>query len=117
MLMKLSVAFMIKGEMPRENTLPSTFPSSRMQLFLIFREDLLPIRNDTTQAALSPWEITVATAAPFTPMPSPKMNTGSRMMFATAPISTESMAVLGWLWQMIKAFSPRAISTNSVPAR
>ena len=40
------------------------------------------------------WAITFATAAPFTPQPSTKMNTGSRMMLVPVPISTEVIAMV-----------------------
>ncbi len=67
MLIKLSVAFMIKGEMPNENTLPSILPSRCIQFLRIFREVFFPSKKDMTQAALSPCDITVAIAAPLTP--------------------------------------------------
>ena len=46
-----------------------------------------------TKAQLAIWEITVATAAPETPMWRPKMKIGSRMMFSAAPRTTEYMPV------------------------
>ena len=108
---------MIKGDIPREKMLTSMPLSRRRNFLLIFREDFSLSRKPVTHAALSACEITVATAAPFTPIPRPKIKMGSRMIFATAPISTDSIAVPGLLWQMMKAFSPSASSTNKVPTR
>ncbi len=53
--------------MPNENTLPRIRPSRRIQLLRTFRDVFFPSKKDITQAALSPCEITVAMAAPFTP--------------------------------------------------
>ena len=44
------------------------------------------------------WEITVARAAPRTPMWNPKIKTGSRIMLEIAPISTESIPVFANPW-------------------
>ena len=68
MLMRLSVARIIKGETPSAMILPITGQSGFKASFLIVREDLLLTRKPTVQSALSSWEITVALAAPFTPM-------------------------------------------------
>ena len=44
------------------------------------------------------WEITVARAAPRTPMWNPKIKTGSRIMLEIAPINTESIPVFANPW-------------------
>ena len=74
-----------------------------------------PHRNDSTHAHESPCESTVASAAPRTPMSSAKMNTGSRMMFAAAPMSTVYMPTLAKPCAVMKAFMPSVSSTKSVP--
>ena len=67
--------------------------------------------------ALQACEITVAKAAPFTPMSSQKIKIGSRMIFRKAPISTEPMAIAGRPWALMKEFSPVEISTKIVPSK
>ena len=59
----------------------------------------------------------VARAAPRTPKPSTKMNTGSSTMLVTAPISTLSMAVVAKPWALMKVFRPSASCTKMVPIR
>ena len=76
-----------------------------------------PRRNHSTKAQEAIWEITVAMAAPLTPMPSTKINTGSRAMLAAAPMITENIPVLANPWQMINWHIPVEISANTVPAR
>ena len=53
-----------------------------------------PVRNRMAQTALIAWDKMVARAAPRTPMPKPKIKTGSRMMLVTAPITTVSILIL-----------------------
>ena len=50
-----------------------------------------PVRNVITHTADTACEITVASAAPRTPRPSTKMNSGSRAVFKSAPMSTVFM--------------------------
>ena len=52
------------------------------------------------------WLITVATAAPLTPMSKTKIKTGSRIIFATAPITIESIAVPAKPCAFIKGLRP-----------
>ena len=47
-----------------------------------------PVRNFSTHTAEQPWAITVASAAPLTPMSSRKMKIGSSTMLTTAPRPT-----------------------------
>lgn len=47
-----------------------------------------PVRNFSTHTAEQPWAITVASAAPRTPMSRAKMKTGSSTMLTTAPRPT-----------------------------
>ena len=62
-----------------------------------------------------PWEIMVAQAAPATPISNTKIKIGSSTMLHTAPISTENMPIRANPWALIKALSPSASSTNTVP--
>ena len=116
-LIRLSVARMIKGEIPREQICPIIRKSDLILQKDRRREDFFPIRKFTFQAALTAWESTVAIAAPFTPQPKTKINNGSRAILTTAPITIEIMAIRERPWDMIKGFSPNASSTNSVPRR
>ena len=92
---------MIKGATPRAAIFWITGQFSPIFFRRIFRPDWLEQRNPTTQQALTPWEMTVAAAAPCTPMRKPKMNSGSRMMFSTAPMSTEHIAARACPWAVI----------------
>ena len=74
-------------------------------------------RNLSTHAADKNWEMIVARAAPRTSMRKPKMNTGSRMMLATAPRSTVCIPIRPKPWELIKAFIPSPIITNTLPSR
>lgn len=71
-LIRLSVARMIKGEIPREQICPIIRKSGLILQKDRRREDFFPIRKFTFQAALTAWESTVAIAAPFTPQPKTK---------------------------------------------
>ena len=75
-----------------------------------------PSRKTTTQTHDSPCEITVASAAPRTPMPSAKMKIGSRTMLAAAPMSTVSIPVTAKPCAVMKALSPSVSWTKTVPA-
>ena len=61
------------------------------------------------------WLMMVARAAPFTPIPKPKIKIGSRMIFNTAPSTTTHILTVVLPWAVIKAFIPSVIWTNSVP--
>ena len=85
-----------------------------------------PVRNRSTQSAEMPCEITVASAAPFTPMSSAKIKMGSKRMFRIAPIKTVSIPVLPNLYSMKKdvpmidsallyAWAPLAIEQSGAP--
>ena len=43
------------------------------------------------------------------------MNTGSRMMFSTAPMITVIMPMRGKPWALMNGFMPRLMSTGMVP--
>ena len=69
----------------------TVFFSSRKPRKLIFASGLRSIFSSSAVAAPSHWPITVAMAAPRTPMFSVKINTGSRMMLVPAPTIREIM--------------------------
>ena len=54
------------------------------------------------------WEITVARAAPRTPMWNPKIKTGSRIMLEIAPINTESIPVFANPWAVMKCIHAKS---------
>ena len=82
-----------------------------------FKMVFLPVRNLSTQKADRNWEMIVASAAPLTPMPNTKINSGSRTIFATAPRSTVYMPMRPNPWEFIKLFMPSPIITNTLPSR
>ena len=102
MLMRLSVDCMMKGDTPRASTGASTLQLGRR--YCRWRRSLVrfPSRNHTTHTADTPWAVMVARAAPFTPMPKPKMNTGSSTMLITAPMSTVAMPMVEKPWAVMK---------------
>ena len=117
MFTRLSVDCMIKGETPMASTGSSTagcIPRCRAWRRSRVR---LPSRKVSTHTAETPWAMTVARAAPFTPMPKPKMNTGSSTMFTPAPTSTVAMEKVEKPWVVMKVLSPREICTKMVPHR
>ena len=89
--MTLSVAMMMKGEMPSRKILAMIGKFGlprRRRMFVLFRS-----RKMTTKAQESTCESTVARAAPATSMRRTKMNSGSSAMFAAAPTSVVAMPV------------------------
>ena len=61
--------------------------------------------------------MTVAMAAPFTPISSPKMNIGSRMMFSPALMNMENMAIRGFPSALMTLFSAKPTVAIGVPRR
>ena len=57
----------------------------------------------------------VARAAPFTPMPSPKIKSGSRIILQTAPMVTVSILIFENPWAVMNMFMPSVIWTKIVP--
>ena len=93
------------------------FPCRGRQRQRSFRMDRRPVKNWSTHTADTPWAITVARAAPFTPMSSRKIKMGSSTMLMTAPMTTVNIPVFPNPWALIKGFIPRPIMTNRVPHR
>ena len=89
----LSVDCMMKGDSPSARHGSSTLKSIFRCLFLILSTVMFPVRNLRTHNADTAWDIMVASAAPFTPMSSPKMKIGSSTIFSTAPTSTVIMLI------------------------
>ena len=108
---------MMKGEMPSASTERMIPLWGFMYLRSRGSEARGELRKRSTQMALQACDRMVASAAPFTPMPKVKMNSGSSRMFSMAPMSTEYMAMAGRPWVLMKGFSPTDNSTNRVPAR
>ena len=68
-----------------------------------------------TQTQEIPCEITVARAAPFTPMCMAKIKIGSSTILQIAPISTVFIPTLANPCAVIKAFMPSVSWTKTVP--
>ena len=81
------------------------------------RSVLFPVRKRSTHTHESPCDRIVASAAPRTPIPSAKMNTGSSAMFSAAPSTTSRIACAAKPCAMIIWFSPAASSAKTVPVR
>ena len=111
----LSLACMTKVESPRARLGRKICGSRRRNFLRIFNCVFFPKRKESTQAQEIAWERIVARAAPRTPRSKPKIKTGSRIIFATAPMSTENMPVLAKPWAVMKVFMPSVICTKMVP--
>ena len=74
-----------------------------------------PVKNRITHQVARIWEITVATAAPRTPMFSPKIRRGSSTTFTAAPAAMVIIPVRPKPWQLIKPFMPRLSMAKKVP--
>ena len=92
----LSVAAIINGDTPNASIEPRIFTSGFKSEIRRWICDFAEIRKRSTQTALNACEITVAVAAPTTPISRTKMKTGSRIMLTIAPINTEIIAVLAY---------------------
>ena len=90
-VIRLSVACMMKGDMPSARLGSTTLAWGRR--FAARRRHLVlgPVRNFSTHTALTAWDKMVASAAPRTPMSKAKMNTGSSTVLSPAPMSTVFM--------------------------
>ena len=110
-----SVACIINGDIPRAKHGPYIFHWIFIYFAFIFRAVRFPVRNLMTHAAERACEIIVAKAAPCTPISKPKINIGSRIILATAPITTLTILIPANPCVVIKELSPKAICTNRVP--
>ena len=111
----LSVAIITKVETPSPRQGPMTFPTSGM--FFTLRRSLvrLPVKKRSTHTAPTAWLMTVAVAAPRTPILRAKIRMGSRMMLHTAPITVVIMLNVAKPWVVTKGFMPITMSTKMVP--
>ena len=109
--------FIKKPDSPRERMRFTRPAWRRIQEKRRWRMARRPVRKRSTQTADTPWEMTVARAAPFTPMPSRKMKMGSSTRLSTAPMTTVIIPVRPKPCVLMKGFIPRLIITNRVPSR
>ncbi len=111
-----SVEAMTKGDTPSERILRRGF-RCRPRMSRLSRSVLGPYaKKCTIHAALTPWERTVAMAAPRTPIPNEKISSGSSAMLSAAPITTDIMAVTGRPATLMKGLSPTVTITKTVPS-
>ena len=75
-----------------------------------------PQRKRSAQTALTACDMTVAHAAPRTPMPRTKIKMGSSTMFVTAPMTTVIMLIFEKPCAVMKTFMPSVSCTKIVPA-
>ena len=116
---RLLVSCIIKPAVPRltiffaySTQLCSSFFCKSRAFISAFRS-----RKRSTYAADKNWESTVAIAAPLIPSPNTKINSGSRIRLATAPIATDSIPVVAYPCALINGFIPVAIIDGTVPIR
>ena len=101
--------------MPMLVTRPMTFKSYPPNV--MGTSICLPNRTHSTNAQLATCEMTVAMAAPATPIWRAKIKMGSSTMLMMAPIKTESMPLRLWPCVMINWFMPVAVRAKTVPIR
>ena len=108
---------MVNGDTPSD-TVRARMARSKRRLARQSRIlPLLPVKKRSTHRQEKPWEMIVASAAPRTPMPSAKMNSGSSAIFSAAPMTTENIASLAKPCAEMKGLSPSTSCTNTVPSR
>ena len=112
---RLSVDSITKVEIPRARHGPNTLGSRCMLLRFRRRIVFFPVRKRRIHTAPTVWLRTVASAAPFTPMPRAKIKIGSRIMLITAPIIVVIILILANPWVVMKVFMPSTISTKKLP--
>jgi len=114
-LMTLPASCMANGAMPMD-MIPSTIDRSRRMFSGRSRSKLLPpVKCSSTQTLEMAMDITVATAAPATPILKTKMNSGSSRALQTAPTSMVYMAVLALPSALIRLFRPKPVPWNMLP--
>ena len=91
--------------------------NSLQDMEVMRRSVVLPVRKRITNSAERAWEITVAMAAPCTPIPNTKMNNGSSRILHSAPIVTVTMPTRGNPCALMNGFIPVAIMENRLPRR
>ena len=111
----LSVETIIKLETPKPRQGRMTEGISFIFFGRSFRTVCLPVKNFRIQTALTAWLITVAVAAPLTPMSKPNIRIGSSTILITAPITVVSILILAKPWVVINVFMPITDKTNTLP--
>ena len=111
----LSVDNITKVETPSARQGSTTFLSILRFSFFSLITLLSLTRKRSIQTALTAWLITVARAAPRTPILKAKMKIGSSAMFITAPITVVSMATFALPCAVINTFIPITMRTKTVP--
>jgi len=112
----LSLDCMIKAALPSAMHGSTSLKLQNRVSFFSRSSVFLPVRKRSTQAQETLCEITVASAAPRTPICRPKMNSGSSAMLITAPMSTVHMPMLAKPCAVMKAFMPSVSCTKIVPS-
>ena len=111
----LSVLSITNVEIPNARqgniTGASSFISDSVSFSMVF----LPRRKLSTHTALTAWLMTVAMAAPCTPIFRPKIRIGSRIILHTAPTTVVIMLNFAKPWVVIKGFIPITIITKMIP--
>ena len=111
----LSLACIINAAVPSamhgNTTLGFIFKFLRFSLSIDFSLH----KNVTTTIHETACEITVAKAAPRTPIFNPKIIIGSSTMFRIAPIATDTMDIFVNPSAVTNAFMPKVNCTNNVP--
>ena len=111
----LSVLSITKEDMPSARQGRMTGASSFILKTESFSIVFFPSRKRSTQSALTAWLMTVAMAAPCTPILRPKIRMGSRMILHTAPATVVIMLNFAKPWVVMKGFSPITIITKMIP--
>ena len=89
--MRLSVDCITKGDRPSAMHGSTICARTRRFPFRRRQRVFFPVRNIITHSADTACDSTVASAAPRTPRPSAKMNSGSSAVLRSAPMSTVFM--------------------------
>ena len=112
----LSLACIINAAVPSamhgNTTLGLIFRFLRFSLSI----DFLLHKNTTTMIHETACEITVAKAAPRTPIFNPKIIIGSRAIFRIAPIATDTIDTFVNPSAVTNEFIPNVSCTNNVPS-
>ena len=113
----LLVTDIMNPEVPRTEIFFTSPPCRRIEALVRGIMAFFPVRKRKTQTAETNCDRMVARAAPWIPIFRPKIKTGSRIRFRTAPMETVSIPVTPKPWALMKLFIPRLIMTKTVPRR
>ena len=104
----LSVDCIINGAIPKARVPNTTSFFNFKYFFLIFNIVLFPNKNLSTNIADTNCEVTVASAAPLTPILNPNIKIGSSIIFSPAPIATVTIPIVVNPCVLIYGFIPTA---------